>query len=54
MNFKHFLVRKYRFDMQFSIHFYQLDEVALFLYGIVVPQILLLAYHERGCILLEG
>ena len=54
MNFKHLQVRKCRFDMQFLIHFYQLNEVAIFLYGIVVPQVLLLAYHERGCLLPEG
>lgn len=54
MNFKHILVRKCRFDMRFSIFFYQLNEVALFLYGIVVPQVLLLAYLERVCLLPEG
>ena len=54
MNFKHVLVRKCRFDMQFSIHFCQLNEVAIFLYGIVVPQVLLLANLERGCILPAG
>ena len=39
----------------FVIHaLYQLHEVTSFLYGIVVPQVLLLAYLERGCILPAG